>query len=307
MRRRTVVSIRCAVGVFSLVCITAVLVLLRSSEAAIRARHGTLKAAEISHQLLGERRLEQVRLRSSSGLEVEIAILHPVADPRQRRPLVVLLGGFRTGRNAVELIDDSRNVVVAALSYPYQGTSKLTPWKLPQALFDVRRASIDTPAAITLALDFLLDQPTIDPDHVELVGVSLGAPFVCVAGALDKRFHRIWAVHGGAGAWRMIDHILKGEVPNPLLRWSATATAWLLMTSVSPERFVDRIAPRPFMMISARDDEDIPRVSTDLLFDSAREPKEIIWMAGGHVRGSRPEQINSIVNIVFDRMAQHPR
>ena len=71
------------------------------------------------------------------------------------------------------------------------------------------------------------------------------------------------------------------------------------------------------MMISARDDEDIPRVSTDLLFDSAREPKEIIWMAGGHVRfasfsvsvshfGSRPEQINSIVNIVFDRMAEHP-
>ncbi len=104
----------------------------------------------------------------------------------------------------------------------------------------------------------------------------------------------------------MIGHILKGEVPNPLLRWSATATAWLLMTSVSPERFVDRIAPRPFMMISARDDEDIPRVSTDLLFDSAREPKEIIWMAGGHVRGSRPEQINSIVNIVFDRMAEHP-
>ena len=155
MRRRTLVSIRCAVGVFSLVCITAVLVLLRSSEAAIRARHGTLKAAEISHQLLGERRLEQVRLRSSSGLEVEIAILHPVADPRQRRPLVVLLGGLRTGRDAVELIDDSRNVVVAALSYPYQGTSKLTPWKLPQALFDVRRASIDTPAAITLALDFL--------------------------------------------------------------------------------------------------------------------------------------------------------
>jgi len=302
-----VVSIRWAVGVFSIVCVTTVLVLLRSSEAAIRTRHGTLEAAEISHQLFGERRLEHARLRSSSGLEVEIAILYPVAEPRQRRPLVVLLGGLRTGRDAVELIDDSPDVVVAALSYPYHGSRKFSPWKLPQTLFHVRRASIDTPAALILALDFLLDQPGIDPEHVELVGVSAGSPFVCVAGALDERFHRIWAVHGGAGAFQMIGHILKGEVPNPLLRWSATTTAWLLTTSISPERFVDRIAPRPFVMISARDDEAVPRASTDLLFDSAREPKEIIWMAGGHVQGGRGEQIAAIVDIVFDRMAENPQ
>ena len=50
----------------------------------------------------------------------------------------------------------------------------------------IRGAIFDTPPALMLAADYLLGQPDADPRRLEVVGVSLGAPFAILAGALGR-------------------------------------------------------------------------------------------------------------------------
>ena len=50
-------------------------------------------------------------------------------------------------------------------------------------------------------------------------------------------------------------------------------------------------------MVNARGDERLPRSAVDALYASAREPKELIWMSGGHVHGDK-ETIQRLVAIV---------
>jgi fermentation-respiration switch protein FrsA (DUF1100 family) len=70
---------------------------------------------------------------------------------------------------------------------------------------------------------------------------------------------------------------------------------------LDPVRWVPWIAPRPFVMVNARDDERLPRSAVDALYASAREPKELIWMSGAHVHGDK-ETIQRLVAIVMERM-----
>jgi fermentation-respiration switch protein FrsA (DUF1100 family) len=149
-------------------------------------------------------------------------------------------------------------------------------------------AFLDTPPAVMLALDYLLKQPEVDPGRVEAVGVSLGGPFVTIASALDQRISRTWVVHGSAGSYAPLEISMRREIPIPGVRHFAAALSALIINgpNMAPERWVSRIAPRPFMMVNARDDERMPRPNVERLFESAEEPKALVWLPGGHVRSS---------------------
>ena len=45
----------------------------------------------------------------------------------------------------------------------------------------------------------------------------------------------------------------------------------------------------------------LPRASIETLYESAREPKELIWMPGLHVHADR-ETISKLVGIVMSRV-----
>src|SRR5439155_7057410 len=116
--------------------------------------------------------------------------------PRQRAaerlPLVVILGGHYTGRDAARLVGDVPGVIIAALSYPFTGDPRPSAATFLREIPKIRAAFLDTPPAVMLALDYLLARPDVDSRRVEAIGVSLGAPFMCIAGALDSRFTRVW-------------------------------------------------------------------------------------------------------------------
>jgi len=273
---------------------------LRDRATEIVERGGAVADARVTGQIVSGAYLdERIELRSTSGLVAELHVRAPLAEG-PARPTALILGGVRTGRDAARFVRETRDCVVAALSYP-------TPYHrvktIGQAL-RVRRALIDTPSAILLAVEYLRTRTDVDPDAIELVGVSLGVPFVCVAGALDKKINRVWTVHGGASPKRMLAHALKDDVGSPALR---NALGLVLAFSfhglvLAPEDWVADIAPRPFMMISARDDELIPRECVDLLYESAQEPKEIVWVDGGHVDTQELELVTKLCNMVLERM-----
>lgn len=245
-----------------------------------------------------------VRLTATSGLQVELMLKRPAdGDTTARRPLALLLGGHNTGREAVRLIPDTRGAVVAALAYPYQGEHRLKGLEVVRHVPIIRRAIFDTPPAIMLALDYLVRRPDVDPRRVEAVGVSLGAPFVVIAGALDERIARVWAVHGSGGVYGPLEHNLRRSIPQAPPRAAVAGLASLLLAAprMAPEHWAPRIAPRPFVMINALQDQRIPRPHVQQLYESAGDPKTLVWIPGEHVR-PRPEVVRPLIDTVFGRM-----
>ena len=265
----------------------------------VRAEEGRVEAA--SGHLV-----QDVRLTAESGLVVDLTIKVPgeTAASGARRPLLLLLGGHRTGRDAVDLVGDTRGTVIAAISYPFAGNPNVKGLAVLPEVPGIRRALLDTPPALMLALDHLLARPDVDSAAVEMVGVSLGAPFACIAGALDPRFSRVWSVHGAGDPRALLDHNLRRRIPFAPARWFVATTAYLLIDGphLAPERWAGRIAPRPFVMINAEEDERLPRPTVERLYAHALAPKDITWMPGQHVLPRRAELVQRLVDLVLARV-----
>lgn len=271
-------------------------------------RRGVVAAAQPANEITTDEGYisQAVRVTSTTGLAVELRVLRPavVTNPL---PLVVLLGGHRTGRNAVDIVGDPRGIVIAALDYPYHGPERIRG--LAQSLRTVpavQRGLLDTPPAVSLALDWLLTQPWVDHERVELMGVSLGVPFAAVAGALDDRFRRVWLIHGGVDNRAWLANRLESKIPNRLLRESSATLLHLLAygSSFETERWSPLIAPRSVIVIGASDDEQMPPANVAKLFAATGSPKELLWTAGQHIRPSRPKIVQELLALVRSRIVE---
>ena len=269
-------------------------------------RRGVLVAAETAapvHQS-GDFTSQLVRLRSDSGLRVAARVLRPEGQ-RDRLPIIVLLAGHRTGQDAVDLIGHPGEVATVAIDYPYHGSTDVRSGaSFFRSIRDIQRALLDTPPAASLVLDWLESEPWADTGRAELVGVSFGAPFVAVAGALDERFRRVWFIHGGAGNRGWIEHNLGERIPQAWLRPLVASFVHLLAygNSFDTEAWVARIAPRPVVIIGARDDEQLPEHKVAKLYAAANEPKELLWTDGGHVDPRRADIVRALLEIVHERV-----
>ena len=296
----------------------AVVWLLRDPVPHFRARHGTLVETRVE-PLTGSASFanERVVLRSSSGLRGELLLRRPI-DPAApagtlpapqgpiRRPVFLILGGYETGERAATLIDDTEGNIVVAMAYPYDGDVRVKGLAVVPAVPRIRQALLDTPAAVFLAIDYLLTRPDVDPARVELVGASFGTPFATVAGALDPRVTRVWSVHGAGEPYTLMSHNLRKSVPWRPARALVAGLANILAAGprLAPERWAPLVAPRDFIMINATEDERLPREAIMTLFDSARDPKELIWLPGLHVQSNRTEILQGLVRTVLQRAAR---
>lgn len=248
---------------------------------------------------------QTVRVTDRDGRAVDFRVVRP-ARPDRPLPLVVILGGLETGSHAVDLVGDPGRMAVAALEYPYAGPRHPRGWREVLATVPLaQQALLDTPPAVSLAVDWLTRQPWIDRRRIELVGVSLGVPFAAAAGALDHRFGRVWLIHGAAGNRDLFEHSLCSRIASPFLRARAADLLYLLSygPTLEPARWVPRIAPRPVIVIGAADDERLPREGTEALFAAARPPRELLWTQGRHLEPGRAAILGEIVTLVRRRLA----
>ena len=271
-------------------------------------RKGELIRSERTRQWQqGTARYEELTLTSSSGLVVMITVRRP-QHTSGKLPLALLLGGYRTGRHSVELLTDSSPVIVASLSYPYSGDLRTQSvpflWNIPA----MQQALLDITPAVLLTLDYLLTQADVDAKQVEVVGVSLGAFFVAIPGALDTRFTRVWFVQGAGDPQALFDDRLKKKIASP---WQRDKVAWLIalltnMHHLAPEHWVGRISPRPIIAINSRADVAFPPHSVSVLHAAFGEPCEIIWLEGEHVLPSRQDVVKQLSELVIYRIAPAP-
>lgn len=248
-------------------------------------------------------RIEAVTVRSTSGMAVPMLIKRP--DHDRAAPLVLLLGGHVTGRDAARLIPDTQGHVIVALSYPYLGPHRMKGLEIFRWAPDIRQALVDTPPAIQLALDWLALQPWVDTREVHGIGASLGTPFMVVAAARDPRITHLWSVHGAGRSRDLLAHNAKATLPAPVAPLAGFLADIIVGGPyLTPERWISQVAPRPFFMLNALADERLPRHTIDALYAAAQQPKSITWFPGGHVLRSRPEIVQGLVTTVLGRMQQ---
>ena len=304
MRGSTVRHVGIAVTLIVLSAVGGAAWLVRDPLPRFVARRSEIASATSGAPLVdGDFSLTPVRITAKSGLAVDLEVRRALADSGRLLPLALILGGPYTGREAARLVGDTRGVVVAAISYPFSGNPRPDAPTFLREIPKIRAAFLDTPPAIMLAIDHLVSAPGVDSSRIEAIGVSLGAPFVCIAGAIDPRIRRVWAVHGSGGSYQPLEANMRRTISFGPLRLIAAGLANVIIAGprLDPARWVGRIAPRSFVMINAIDDERLPRSSVDALYDAARQPKERIWMTGAHVHGDR-ETIARIAEIVTPRI-----
>lgn len=250
--------------------------------------------------------LQDVRITTVGDLAVDVTIKRPAADTlhERRRPVVILLGGHRTGRDAARLIEDTHGTAVVALSYPFTGDHEVTGLAVVKEATRARAAILDTPPAVRVIIDWLEAQPWADESRVEAVGVSFGAAFAVIAGALDDRINRVWSIHGAGDPYLLLRTNLAPYVPTGLLQSITARLANVAMNGpqLAPELWAGELTPRPLIMVNAANDLRMPREAVLTLFESADEPRELLWLEGGHVSSRSRDLIRTLVDTVFSRM-----
>lgn len=269
------------------------------------ARKGQLVAVEpLSRYRLPNGEVHELRLFSTSGLMVDIAIRRP-DTLLVHRPMLLLMGGQETGRAAVDVIPDSHGAIVAAISYTFGVVPHRNLWQVFLALPRIQQGIFDTPAAALLSLDYLLSEDAgIHPGRVELAGISFGAYLAAIPAVLDARVERLWLIHGGGAPAEVFDHGLSQRIPlRPLRRAVAGYLAAVVGAAhLGPEAWVYRLSPRPLVLVHASGETFLPPAAIAALEATAREPVEYLYTEGKHVHPRRPEVIGAITELMFDRI-----
>jgi pimeloyl-ACP methyl ester carboxylesterase len=137
--------------------------------------------------------------------------------------------------------------------------------------------SLDVGAAI----QFLLDQPEIDPDRIGLVGHSLGGGIVIRAAA---RYPEVKATVAESAFTSLEDNIEEGVrqllgLPPfpfaPLVIFFGERETGMDIQQMRPIDDVAAISPRAIMFIHGRNDPVVLASNSENLFEAAQEPKAL--------------------------------
>ncbi len=234
-----------------------------------------------------------ITLGNSSGFNVECGLQTPL-DSTKRYPAIILLGGKATGKYAIDYALDIDNVIILALDYPYEPRQRYNFWTIVRDIPAVRKALIDMVPSSMIALNYLHKRKDVDTTKIVMLGYSFGAPFVPVVSALDRRIDVAAMVYGGGELTSLIRHNV-ARFEGAFLSEFVGRLGGLLLKPIEPMRYADKISPTPLIMINGADDEQIPRYNTEIFFNAAKEPKNIVWLESKHVNPNNPELTRKII------------
>jgi cephalosporin-C deacetylase-like acetyl esterase len=130
---------------------------------------------------------------------------------------------------------------------------------ITQTVFDLRRA-----------VDFIQTRKELDSNRIGYYGISLGGIIGTIFSSVEPRIKvPVIALAGGGINLMFGMEALSDDVKDYL-------------SIIEPLNFVDKIAPRPLLMINAENDDIVPPMMSKLMFKAAKEPKEILWYPSKH-------------------------
>lgn len=269
------------------------------------SRQGQIESATAGASVTAfGQRSESVRLISDSGLQASFRVIRDL-ESGAPLPVLLILGGHRTGSRAVELFGDVGKRAVVGMDYPYDGPESaqgIIP--IAKMIPLARQAILDTTPAVSLIVDWLTEQVWVDKKRIIIVGASLGVPFAVSAAARDNRITGVMLVHGAVDnrAWletqvaRRIDAEFLHYPLSSILHWLAYGPIF------DTGKLIAAVSPRPVLIIGARYDERTPDGQTELLFDAAGDPKRLRWTEGQHIQPNRQEVVEELLRIAYEEL-----
>ena len=277
----------------------------RPRDAWFDARQGRIVSVVSETAITGPGRWsESVQLNSSSGLQVSFRVIRgtPAGAPL---PVLLVLGGHRTGSDAVDLFGEVGQRVVIGVDYPYDGPDKVRGvFNIAKTIPLARRAFLDTTPAVSLIVDWLVQQAWADASRIIVVGASLGVPFAASAAARDSRIAGMMLVHGAADNRLWLEAQIARRIDTKALHYPVSVVLhWLAYGPVlDTSRNVASVAPRPVLIVGARDDERTPAGQTELLYAAATGPKRMRITEGQHIEPDRKDVIAELLRIADEEM-----
>jgi uncharacterized protein len=154
------------------------------------------------------------------------------------------------------------------------------------------------------AVDYIWDLEEIDRKHISLTGFSAGATISIYVAARDKRVSAVAACACPAdfsaiseaqnpqlslNYFRKIGIIRDSQYPPVLADWLADFRRINALQSVA------EIAPRPLLLLHARQDPVVPVENAEKLYQQAKEPKILVIIEGAEHRLRRNEKAVRII------------
>ena len=228
-----------------------------------------MEAKEIRLQADGLELAGELRIPSQGKVGPVLCICHgiPAAPPDPRDKGYALLAQQFCHAGFITLI------------FNFRGTGK------SQGNLDILGWTRDLEAA----LDFLYDLPEVDKNHICLLGFSGGAAVSVYTAANDPRVSLLATCACPADfrslpqretppdsiqRFRQVGAIRDKDFPPSIEAWRKG------FEIVSPIDWINRISPRPLLLVHGDADELIPLEHAHRLYHKAKEPKELKVMPG---------------------------
>jgi len=253
---------------------------------------------------------ETLSLDMASGRALDVRLLRP-AQAGAKLPAVILLGGYRRGAGALDLVSAGRPVLLAGFDYPVELPRKLRIAEVPRLVPLTRRGIAETREGLVALHRQLRQRPDVDPQRITLVGVSAGAPFATLAAA-DAGFPAVILAHGFAELPGVIQHQFARRW-EPKAGWLGRAGAWMssrllhaLLGLPSIEQAAATLKPgQRVLLIRAERDDFIPAASSLALETALRRSGarvDLVVQPGGHVRGAAQEELKPVLEASLEWM-----
>jgi pimeloyl-ACP methyl ester carboxylesterase len=246
----------------------------------------------------GERRVfRDLAVATGPAGTIRVTTSRPAEAVPHPLPLVFILAGLRTGRDALAVVDVHGPNLLVGYEYPYSQETWYESAKLDQ-LPAIRKAVLDVPAQVVRMAAWLAMDRSVDRARTSLLGYSFGAMFVPavqrLAEAQGTPFHGLVLAYGGADIQSLLDHNI-----NLRYRSLRRLLAWLGATVLHPmeaEHHLPHVSGR-FLLIRGELDQKIPLLLSTRLADLTPEPKKIVSLPESHLGPSNPELTARVVRI----------
>ena len=268
-------------------------------------RQGRIESVAIERSITVHGQLsESVSLLSDSGLRVSFRVIRN-EEHHAPLPVLVVLGGHRTGSHAVELFGDVGDRAVVGVDYPYDGPDRVKGiMPIVTTIPLARQTFLDTTPAVSLIFDWLVEQDWVDRNRMVIIGASLGVPFAAAAAARDRRITGLMLVHGAADNRLWFQVQVARRIDAEFLHYPvATVLNWLAYGPLfDTGKNIAAVSPRPVLIIGARHDERTPAGQTEVLFAAAHDPKRLRWTAGQHIGPDRHDVVEELLRIAEEEL-----
>jgi dienelactone hydrolase len=143
---------------------------------------------------------------------------------------------------------------------------------MTQAVLDIRRA-----------VALLASREEIDPDHIGIMGVSLGGITAALAAEADPKIRNACLLLAGGDLPKIAAESKEFERERAAFLAAGKKAEGFenVIAVVDPLTHASLLKDRRVLMLNAKDDEVIPRECTERLWEAAGKP-DIVWFSGGH-------------------------